>query len=250
VSYLMPPDLVQQSKRVICEGDKSLCVGIYAGFQNGQYGAYTQCNATERTSWAVNQYYLSKKDPAACASVNGTIQREVSSASQDSDCNMLLRQAKPDGSGTITAFPASATGLEPSKSPNSQSKQSNWKSLRVAAKVGIIVGAVTAGLLFFALALCLAMRMKRRTKDSVKGDTFQKPELPDNQVSLAAGHISGKDGHPQNEMDGNPLIEMPANGKGWELAALDNQVHELEASHGRTELMSQPLSLEEPKEKT
>jgi hypothetical protein len=250
VSSRTPPDPAQDLMAAICQRDESLCTGIRNSFKTGQYGAYTQCTVTEKTAWVANQFYLSKKDPAACASVNGTIQRAVPSASQSSSCDMLLRQAGPDGSGTITAFPASATGSVPSKSSNSQIRGSNWDSLKVAAKAGIIISAITTGLLFFALALCLAMRTKRRAKGFVKDDAFQKAELPDNQVSLAVGHISGKDGHPQNEIDGSPRVEMPADVKGWELAARENQVHELEASNGLSELNGKPLCLKEPKGKT
>jgi hypothetical protein len=146
---------------------------------------------------------------------------------------MLFQQAKPDGSGTITALPASATGSKNSKSSGPQHKGSNWDSLKTAAKAGIIVGVIIIGLLLSALAICLAMRKRRRSHDSMKHDAFQKSELPDNRVFLAGDRASG-DG---NEIDGKMRIEMSADSKVWELASKEIPiVYEMEAPHGRTEL--------------
>jgi hypothetical protein len=242
-----PQESIQSTKSKSCKDDESRCKGINYGFADGHYGAYSQCNLTEQLSWVVNQYYLSKKDPAVCTSVNGTIQKALPKESQDNDCGMLLRQAKADGSGTVTALPASATGVVTSKSSTSPT---NWDSLKVATKAAIIVSVIIVGLLTFSVALWLSFPRRKNRRNSTEEDVFEKPELPDNQVSLNEDNVSGNDGGHQIEIDGTEKIEMMADTKGWELSAQENQVHELEAKHGWSELTSEELSSEESKEKT
>jgi hypothetical protein len=205
-----------QAMTSICQDDSPLCAGIRYNSTGGEYGAYNQCNVTAKSSWARNQYYLSKnKDPEACTSVNGTIQTAVVSDSQNSACNILLRQAKTDGTGTITSFPASATGLDTSRQRNG----SPSNPMNTATKAGIITSVVVVGLLCLALAIYFAMRWRRSTKKSAKNNTS---ELPANSASWAGGNL-------QIEIEGTPKVEMAAEER-WELAAQDTQVHELEAA--------------------
>jgi X8 domain len=214
-----------ESMTTICQADSSLCAGILYNSTAGEYGAYNQCNVTAKTSWARNQYYLSKnKKATACASVNGTIQRIDASGSQDGDCNMLLRQAKPDGSGTITAFPASATGSDTHKQRNG----SNSNSMNKTTKAGIITGVIIAVVLCFALVLYFAIRWKKGTQRSAKDSPIETSELPDNSLSMAGENTNGNSGRLQSEIDGTPKAELAAEQR-WELSGQDAQLHELEA---------------------
>ncbi|KAH0543972.1 hypothetical protein FGG08_001739 [Glutinoglossum americanum] len=81
-----------------------VCTGIQANGTTGVYGAYSMCSPQERLSWAFNQYYLAnKKNSQSCDFAgNATIQ---TSSTPSGDCQNLLNQAGPAGTGSVTSAP-------------------------------------------------------------------------------------------------------------------------------------------------
>ena len=69
----------------------------------GRYDAYILCNNAEQLSWALqHQHIQSNNDSALCSSAGGMIQQPPPKESQPSDCQELLRQVGPNGTGKIT----------------------------------------------------------------------------------------------------------------------------------------------------
>ena len=98
------------------------CAGILANALTGAYGAYSMCNATERLSWAMNQFYLNqtannKANTNPC-DFNGAATKQ--SAKANGNCQALVSQAGPAGTGTVTSSP-SGTGSSSSSSSTTSS---------------------------------------------------------------------------------------------------------------------------------
>jgi hypothetical protein len=183
-------------------------------------------------SWELQQHYLhNNNDSTACSSAGGVIQQPSPLAGQPSDCQVLLRQAGPEGTGTITFTPAPPTQSTLFDSPTSS-------SLPVAAKIGIGV-TISAVSIFIATLVALYYRAKRKKHspsqlEPSSADTYQKQELPDNSVTPPEGHkilldsaeikelegatarldqeqLHELGGNPMNETDGNQIEELGGN---------------------------------------
>ena len=122
-----------------CDGD--LCAGAEGNTTLGKYGAYSVCNATERSSWAYDQLYIAQgRNLGACNSLGGIIHQPTPSASQAADCQAYLRQAGPAGTGVITFVPHGNSTQHTAPTP-----------LRATAKAGIAVGAILAAIVIVSL---------------------------------------------------------------------------------------------------
>ncbi|KAI9787765.1 MAG: 1,3-beta-glucanosyltransferase gas1 [Geoglossum umbratile] len=93
---------------------KGVCDGIQADGSSGVYGAYSMCSPLEQLSWVFNEYYsANNKNPQACNFAgNATIQTPQT---PPSNCQALLSQAGPAGTGIVTSTP-SGTGSSGSSS--------------------------------------------------------------------------------------------------------------------------------------
>jgi len=102
-----------------CE-TKGVCDGIGADGGSGVYGAYSMCSPIEQLSWVFNAYYsANNKNAQACNFAgNATIQNPQSPAS---NCQTLLGQAGPAGTGVVTSAP-SGTGSSGGSSPSKKSE--------------------------------------------------------------------------------------------------------------------------------
>jgi hypothetical protein len=106
-----------------------VCDGITANATSGAYGAYSMCQAKDKLSFAMNQYYeqqVVKGNGASGCDFNGAAQTK-SPISGGSHCDVLLKEAGPSGSGTVTSSSnkgassgaASSAGARPMTAPGS-----------------------------------------------------------------------------------------------------------------------------------
>jgi len=112
---------IEKQFGIVCGPDLgSNCGGIHANASTGAYGAYSMCNATQRLSYAFNQYYLNQtatntKNTNPC-DFSGSAQKV--SPKVGSSCTAVNNQAGAAGTGSITNAP-SATGASGSGSSSS-----------------------------------------------------------------------------------------------------------------------------------
>ena len=217
----------------ICPLNETLCLGSHRDPASGQYGAFSVCNATERASWMLNSFYLSRNnDTKACKEAGGTLKH---SKSPSVGCRTLLRQAGTDGTGKITQTPLQVQidmfELDRSKEPMSP-----------MAKFGIGIGA-SIFLLLLVPALIFWCRRVRRKKAAHPVDDSEKAEGEDESVNAkkespvelsgnALFEISAKE---RTELDGNPMAEVDTDGGRFELPTAYNERPELDACAERPE---------------
>jgi hypothetical protein len=187
----------------VCLQNMTSCLGLQRNTTNGEYGAFSVCNSTERASWAVDQFYKSHNESEeSCKSVGGLHKKKEPTKSLPQACNNLLRQAGSLGTGQVTFIPLLEQNQENSSEPDGKSGH----HLPTEAKAGIGIG---LGILFVLLAIGglffrrQAKRRKKKTSSSPRKEEFDKPELPDNAVSSS--------NHPPTEIDGNEKLELEAN---------------------------------------
>jgi hypothetical protein len=90
----------------ICGQDNAACTGILANATTGAYGAYSMCSASQKLSFAMNQYYSHHSNAATACDFSGKAQTQTGTTS--SACSPLVSQAGDAGTGTVTSFPSSA----------------------------------------------------------------------------------------------------------------------------------------------
>jgi hypothetical protein len=218
------------------------CLGVKANLTIAQFPAFGGCNNTEKASWAFSKFTESKNnDPAACNSIDGTTQQPIGSKSQDSGCEDLLRQAGPEGTGTITYIPSPI-----SKSNAVNNKEASGIHLKAAAKAGIGVGILT---LFTFVIIAMFVRARRKKKSNLNEvKEFQKPELEDNSKTLEerAENLDGSerieldaqgDGVQRTELGVSERQEMGVNGERHEIG-VDGERYEIGVDGERYELPS------------
>ena len=96
----------------------SNCLGITPNATTGKYGSYSMCNATERLSWAMNEFYMNqtannKENTNPCSFKGNAVKQSPNLADS---CKALVSQAGAAGTGTVTSAP---TGTGSSGSPSS-----------------------------------------------------------------------------------------------------------------------------------
>jgi X8 domain len=200
----------------ICNKNRHYCAGIEANSTIGAYGAFSPCNKTERHSWAYNQFYGSQgMEAAACSSIGGTMQQSIPLDSQPKDCQIFLRQAGPDGTGSILYTPT------PSPAPigGSTTPAQDRPFLNAAAKIGLVVAA--AAVLLFLVIGVIFYRLKRRGKANPhheKDNDRARPELAGNlfvpseleeKAKIDRYETVEMNGDQTRELQGQTLVELP-----------------------------------------
>ncbi|KAL9131904.1 MAG: hypothetical protein Q9217_000264 [Psora testacea] len=88
------------------------CGGILANASTGSYGAWSMCNATQRLSWAFNQYYLNQtatntRNANPC-DFSGQAQKV--SPKPANSCKAAISQAGAAGTGSVSDAPTATAG--------------------------------------------------------------------------------------------------------------------------------------------
>ena len=213
----------------VCPESDSSCLGTKRNTTIGQYGTFSVCNASQRASWILNQFYKSRGDPETCASVGGIIRKSMLSTSQPSHCKDLLRQAGPKGTGIIKYSPPPGE-LQNDLFP---SKQRAGSLSTARGKIGLGLGMV-----FLVLSLIVVsiywFRMRWKTSPSITTDAFRKAELADDPVLVRDGGMVEICGREVEEIDSIPRSEVGVDGGLIELPTVHNEPTELEAPVDKT----------------
>jgi hypothetical protein len=172
IAYSSERELVQSA----CGRNASWCLGSETNSNTGQYGAFSVCNSTERGSWILDQMYkASNKDPSVCTSTGGVLVGVANPVAQLDDCRAILRQAGPQGTGTIT-YSSLPIGRKVSRG-----------GLSAAENIGLAIGILLVVMISAASILLLRRRKgrKRSVEENNKDgtDNFGKVELPTNPAS-------------------------------------------------------------------
>jgi hypothetical protein len=220
------------ARKKLCDRDETLCFGGTFNSTEGRFGSYLMCNLTESASWTQQQNYIAhNNDSAACSSAGGVMQKATPLASLASDCRVLLRQAGPDGKGTITFTPSSVPTDSSSFVP------SNKGDLNTGARVGI--GVSIGGFVILCVSLGFYLRARRQNKtvtSPTPEDDFRKAELPDTFIQRADKVHTLIDSNEIRELSGT---EVPVHiGIGWEVVEANTEyITELPTPHNeRAEL--------------
>jgi hypothetical protein len=233
--------------RRACAANPAFCTGIESNGRTGFYSSYRFCNLTERAGWAVNQQYLAAggSDPAACAAAGGVLQAPTPARLAGPDCETLLRQAGPAGTGTITFTPGLRAGGDPRGG-------GGGGGTPVGSVVGGVLGAVAAVALAAGLALRHRARRKRERRRLLEaeeaagggqGGAAAGGALPAEAKVGAEGDAAARelDGTEQVEIDGNETFEMGDNGP-LELDSAQDELFELEGEGSVGGVASGPVS--------
>jgi hypothetical protein len=199
------PAAIREKIHELCDigpANATACFGTSTRSNEGKFGSFVGCTDDEKVAWEYNQDYINGGwNSTRCSSLGGMIQ--TPSPTQASDCEILLRQAGPDGTGTVTYTPPVPTGID---SP----KESKETSLTELQKIGISLGAVFTAILVAAFLLFRWFRRKRKAK-STEIEEIQKAELPDSSVEPSSQSITIPSiAHIGCELDGNEQVELAA----------------------------------------
>lgn len=93
----------------VCGLGPHVCDGIAANSTTGVYGAYSMCESTDKLSFAFNAYYQSQNSASTACSFGGSAQTQ-NAGQASSDCQPLLAQAGPSGTGTVSSSPSGTAG--------------------------------------------------------------------------------------------------------------------------------------------
>ena len=170
-----------------CDVNPDTCIGTLSEPSNGTYGAYSMCSLSEQLDFHLHQLYISSgRDPETCGSYEATV---TPPQAINDTCDALLRQARPDGSGTITSYPAGTTPTavgDVAARQNGVGATSDDSSggLSSGAKAGIGVGVALGVLLLLGVvAFFLIRRRKAKNTKNAKGSDYDgKPELPASEI--------------------------------------------------------------------
>lgn len=210
-----------------CAQNASWCLGSESNANTGQYGAFSVCNSTERGSWILDQMYrANNKSPAICTSAGGVLPTAVNTAKQPDDCKAMLKQAGPQGTGTVTY-----------SSLPSVKKLSSGR-LSTSESIGVAIG-VTLAIIFFTFSFLWLLRKRRRASAAERNndngtDTFGKVELPAN-PGFPEKDREGKAELPYSPV--SPLAKWNGNVEKIERVEIDgDQKFELEGGLGHVEM--------------
>jgi hypothetical protein len=212
------------SAQNICSQNNIACLGVNYNATEGQYGSFQRFNLTERASWTYQQNYIAHgNDSAECSSAGGVIRQATPLPSLANDCQVLLRQAGPDGTGTVTSTPLSL----PTEPKSFVSPTTN--SLHTGAKVGIGIGISCFVILCLLLGTYLWAR-KRRARAAASIEEYQKAELPDTFIQPGVKDETLLDSTEVGELGGSD-VPVEVSGDSGLVEASGEQMAELPTSH-------------------
>jgi hypothetical protein len=197
------PATAKKKFNEICEDNVDNCRAINFRAKQGEFGSYAGCVQQERVSWQFNQNFVKGTWNATdCISSGGEVQTP-SPTEETSECGVLLRQAGPEGTGTITYTPTTSAELI-------KNHEIRGNSLTKSQQIGISVGLLFTIILLTAFLFLWRYRRTKKIRP-LEVSEFEKSELPDNSIERQVKI----DIHPANldadcELDGNEKLELAA----------------------------------------
>ncbi|KAA8649906.1 hypothetical protein EYZ11_001172 [Aspergillus tanneri] len=85
------------------------CDGIQADATKGKYGAFSVCDAKQKLSYVMDQYYQAQSDKSQACDFDGNGQTQDASHDKGT-CSSMLKEAGPKGTGSVTASPTAGGG--------------------------------------------------------------------------------------------------------------------------------------------
>jgi hypothetical protein len=195
----------------LCQSNDARCHGTRRNASVGIYDSYVWCTTFQQGSWKINQLYTSQGNNASvCSAYGGVTQQPTPLESQDSDCQVLLRQAGPQGTGSVTYFPSIATMRRSSDSDKRD-------PLTSASKTGIGVGVAIASCIVIASIVAFFIRARRKARNATKesGVEDEKAELDGQGSSI--NQPTQLDSREISELGGLERSEMGGGGEVYEL---------------------------------
>jgi hypothetical protein len=151
-------------------------------------------------------------EAAACSSIGGTIQKSIPLDSQPKDCQVFLRQAGPDGTGSILYTPTPS----PDATESGTAPAGDRPFLNTAAKIGLAVAAAAVFLLLVVgVMFCRSKRKAKANRPFEKDNDRARPELPGNLFiprELKEGNryeMSEIHRSQTTELQGRTFVELP-----------------------------------------
>lgn len=92
----------------VCGLGEAICAGIAHDAEKGVYGAYSMCNPRQQLSFAYDTYYKKQNSANDACDFKGAAQLQKSTEPTGT-CAELMKQAGPDGTGTVSAGPGATT---------------------------------------------------------------------------------------------------------------------------------------------
>ena len=220
------PDQARAVITQICGADKSACPGLMSHPASGTYGAFKGCNTTERVSWALTKHLdMQNNDSAACSAVDGHYQQPKTSPSQDGECETLLRQTKPEGTGLVTFTPVAMS------KNGKMGNLTDGNDLTSAAKAGIGIG-ITLIILVITVVVVFIRHWKKQKAKSMLGsnDELGKAELEGTSISRDGSGPVFLDGLEKTELEAHETVEMGNGRERFELpVGAQHELYELES---------------------
>jgi 1,3-beta-glucanosyltransferase GAS1 len=210
----------------VCGQNQTLCQETRVNTTTGEYGPFSGCNSTERSSWMLNQSYLHQNRSENTCQAFGKVVK-TPEPPRTSGCEALLRQAGYTGPLNSTRLNASTT-----------LRGSRNRGLSTAASLGLAIAltvlAIGIGGLF--VWLCRRKHIQRnRAHDSLYGKgEFRKLELPADPI------VANKSDRTVMEIGGNEVREIEDSShvqinreEVQEMPTIHNDPVELEGTSGR-----------------
>ncbi|KAL2378312.1 hypothetical protein RJ035_007467 [Blastomyces gilchristii] len=95
----------------VCGLGEDVCAGIAHDTEDGVFGAYSMCDPRDQLSFAYDTYYKQQGQADSACDFDGAAQLQ-SAKEPSGTCDDLIKQAGPDGKGTVTSG-------QPGSSPSS-----------------------------------------------------------------------------------------------------------------------------------
>jgi hypothetical protein len=171
----------------------------------------SMCGPGERHSWVLNQLFLSRtakenNPEEACKALHGEVQQPEPTESVSDGCRIILRQAGPKGTGTVTSTPTNLPTATPTRRPIIPVHEPK-PALSNGAKAGIITAVVLCVLTSIALGIYIFSRRKRNTNPPINNNNDAKS--PMDEISPVSDMLDGTD---KFEADSKPVFRAELSG--------------------------------------
>jgi hypothetical protein len=180
--------------RKFCGQNQTLCQETRVNTTTGEYGPFSGCNSTERSSWMLNQLYLDQNRSQDTCQTFGKVVK-TPEPPRNSACEKLLRKAGYTG-------PLNITRLGPSTAPQGNRNNGLSRDASIGLAIALTILLIGIGWLFFWL------RKRKHIQQSHAGDSlyekgeFRKAELPADPI------VANRSDRTVMEIEGNGLTEI------------------------------------------